>query len=210
MNIDLTDEAAQALVDDISLDLSQAEKHHQAGSHRKAFQWVVRAASDALRGMRAPQAQIDVVQHLYDALEDLDRGSVDASLAPAEIANRPGEPTAAWIARACLAATLEIRMARGERAGDAALAIVRASALARKLKLSRTDAAGRLVEWRRNFRKKRTPAGQDSFDGFVEVIARRKAGLLKDRFDTWSINVEAKLLRMAAEYWGRLRTGPGR
>jgi hypothetical protein len=205
-------QAMQRVLDMANATLSFAAEVHSKGNRRESFVWAIRAAVDAFKAFGASGEQLVPLQHLAEALLDLEHGRVDPALAanPDHIQS-PGRPAAEWSARACLAGALEARMRAGKKASEAARQIAnKIDITGGNPSMDRAEAARRLVGWRSNLLKgsKAAPlAARDLFEHIIQTLddQQRSRPSPSERHSFLS-DAEKRLIKEAAGH--RRRVSP--
>lgn len=194
-----------AAVSKAELTLAYANELHARGCHREAFGYAVRAAREVFEAVGTNKEMHEPYKHLMQALSDLYVGRLDRALDPGKVANRKIEPSSEWDARACLAAALEARMALGEKEQVAAEQIRKKfSVFDNNWTVERSRAVNRLVDWRKQFRSRKPPAGQIRFDTALKLIEVAKTVLDERARRSQLSHYEEKLLTIAEECRARL------
>jgi hypothetical protein len=195
------DEIASAL-EEASFGLAFASELHDVGAHSEAFRMSLRAAIDA--ACKFPSHLLEPSRHLFSALEDLNRGSIDPALVPALVSHRKIDATAVWSVRACLALALEARKCLVRSLSEAARLIASASPATIGAKLSRTEQQTRLKNWRGNFRKGKVPEGSHRKIFATGLAQIMEANAASDRTERLA-KLEDRFVELAAAYRARGR-----
>lgn len=182
--------------------LSLAAALHHEGAHHQSFAWAVRAARECFEAIGTAGEMLEPLKHLFDALSDLDQGTIDPALAPKKWGNRPIEPSAEWHARACLSAAVDGRMLQGDTLEQAAESIRKATTIiANKPSVERSAAIRRLLDWRKRFRSSSPPPRVVVYETTLKLL--NDASRLNDKGARLAAYT-AKLLEMARDHRHRL------
>jgi hypothetical protein len=197
----------QHVLDNASSAMSEAAALHSKGKHRESFLLAIKAAVETFKAFGASREQLVPFQHLAEALEDLESGTVNPALKPeSKGITRTREPTPEWSARACLAGALEARMRGDKKLQDAAREIAnRINITNDNPPIDPVRAAKRLVEWRNNFLRDKSTMAAGDFQTIVLILeSQKQLQPSRSNYLSYLADIEKKLLAMAAEYRDRL------